>query len=157
MSMSRRRLIAWIALAAMLFGAVSPAFAAALFQGRPDILGRMLQIPVPAVHAAPQIAVIADDDGCPHETANGGGSHEPEHPGHHGNAGHESHDDSQHAAHGTFCSFCLTANAVLTLLSAASIPLPLSSGTELAGEPEFRPAEVAPSLHRARGPPTRPC
>jgi hypothetical protein len=153
MTRRRRKSIAWIALAAMLFGAVSPAFAAALFQGRPDILGRMLQMPAPAVHAAPQIAVIADDDGCPHETVNRRGGHEPEHSGHRGNAGHESHGDSQHAAHGTFCSFCLTASSVVTLLSAQLISLAPLAAREPIGVPLLWHADITPSSSGARGPP----
>ena len=49
MRQSRRRLIVWTALAAMLFGAVSPALAASLFPQRSDVIGRMLALPVPAI------------------------------------------------------------------------------------------------------------
>ena len=151
-----RKLTAWIALAAMLFGAVSPALAAALFPHRPDILGRMLAIPAAsaaAAHGAPQETAAGGDDGCPHESA-AARSEEPSHLVHHGSSGSESHDDSEHAAHGIFCSFCLTANSVVTLLSPQSAPLAIApAGTEISRAPERRPGDATPALHRARGPP----
>src|SRR5262245_14168070 len=96
---SCRRPIAWIALAAMLFGAVSPALAAALFPHRADVLGRMLSIPTPAAaatHAAPGQIAAGEEDGCPHEDVR---AEQPAHSAHHGGASHESQGDSEHAVH----------------------------------------------------------
>ena len=161
MSARARRLTAWIAFSAMLFGAVSPAIAGILFSGRADVLGRMLAIPptpVAAEHASPQEAVSGEDDGCPHESADGARPEEPSHSAHHGTSGHESHDDSEHAAHGTFCSFCLTASSVVTLLSPQPAALTVAvDGTDVYVAPERRFGQATPALHRARGPPFPSC
>ena len=154
---SSRTLSAWIALAAMLFSAVSPALAAALFPHRPDILGRMLAIPAaPATveHDAPREATAGGDDGCPHEAAGGAGHEQASHPGNHGGSGHESHDETEHAAHGTYCSLCLTASSVVTLASSqAALPAIAPAGAAIAAAPERWPGDAASALHRARGPP----
>ena len=117
MPAARRRLTAWIALAAMLFGAVSPALAGVLFAGRADVLCRMLAIPVAATAPAAQETAAADDDGCPHEASGpvAGEGHDT----HHG--GHDSQDGSEHAAHGVFCAFCLTAGSTVTLPAPTAI------------------------------------
>ena len=142
---------------AMLFGAVSPALAAALFPHRPDILGRMLAIPGAVAHAAPQAEAVAEDDGCPHESEADAAHGQSSHTAHHGSSGGESHDDTEHVAHGLFCSFCLTANSVVTLLSAEPAPLAIAvTGTDVAGAPEQQLAQATPALHRARGPPALP-
>lgn len=152
MTLRRRLATAWIALAAMLFGAISPAIAGVLFAGQADVLGRMLAIPASAQHAAPA-PDAADDDGCPHESAGGDGHHQPSNTG---NGGHSSdpHDDTRHAAHGVFCSFCLAAGATVTLptaappvLGVAAADLPSSSGHER--------ESVRPQLsgHPSRAPP----
>src|SRR5262245_38868058 len=119
MTVRHRKVTGWIAIAAMLFGAVSPALAAALFADHAEILRRMLAIPAAQAHAVPQ-AVSADDDSCPHE-APATGSAIPSHAHHDAGAG--SHETPEHAAHGIFCSFCLTAGSVVTLMSAQSISL----------------------------------
>jgi hypothetical protein len=156
MAIISRKPTAWIALAAMLFGAVSPALAAALFPHRPDILARMLAIPAAATQGVPQEAAAGEDDGCPHESA-ADAAHGQSHTAHHGSPGPESPDDSEHAAHGIFCSFCLTANSVVTLLSAAPAPLAIEfASADVAGAPEQQLAQAAPALHRARGPPALP-
>ena len=149
--MKRRKHIAWIAIAAMLFGAVSPALAAALFAGHAEILGRMLAIPAAPAPAAPQTAA-ADDDGCQHESASA--AFDEQHRHDHDAAGRGSHEGSGHAAHEIFCSFCLAASATLTLpavagtfLGAAPVFLPSSSGHEC--EPE----SPLLSSHRSRAPP----
>src|SRR5262245_24823993 len=139
---SNRRMIACVALAAMLFGALSPAFAAVLFTERPEILGRLLAVPAPAAPAAPQEAAVEDDDGCPHE--------------HHAAPAHTSHENSEHAAHGVFCSFCLNAT------SAAALPAPPAVVWTVALPPlafpaafrEQRPAAALALTRHPRDPPS---
>ena len=154
MAIISRKLTAWIALAVMLFGAVSPALAAALFPHRPDILGRMLAIPAAATRGVPQEAAAGEDDGCPHESTADVRPEESSHSAHHGGVSHESHDESQHAAHGIFCSFCLAASSTVALLSAEPAPLTIAvTSADVAGAPEQQLAQAAPALHRTRGPP----
>lgn len=139
----------------MLFSAVSPALAGALFAGRAEILGRMLAIPVATQAKAAAQATSLDDDGCPHEPAVATHEHTA-HSGHHGNAGHESHDDSEHAAHGIFCSFCLSPSSTATLAA----PLPVVGAVIAAkavfppAEHEQRPAGVLASSRHPRDPPS---
>ncbi len=138
----------------MLFGAVSPAIAAALFAGRAEILGRMLAIPAAApIAVAPQGASL-DDDGCPHEPATATHEHTA-HSGHHGNAGHGSHDDSDHAAHGIFCSFCLSSSATVTLPAPAATvwALTITTSVLLPARHEQRPVAVLTSSRHPRDPP----
>jgi hypothetical protein len=139
--LSRSRLVAWIALAAMLFSAVSPALAAALFAERPDVLRRILALP-PAAAAVFEVHLPQDD--C-HEP----GTQDREldaHSGHHGAAGGASHEGDEHAAHGVFCSFCLTPGATLSLPGAQAAAWALTAGqpvlreVERAASPAGRPA-----------------
>ena len=150
----KSRRVALALLVAMLFGAVSPAIAAALFAGRSEILGRMLAIPAAAPMAvAPQEASL-DDDGCPHEPV--AATHEKTaHSGHHGNAGHESHGDTEHAAHGIFCSFCLSPSATVTLPApAASVwVVTIATVVFLPAGHEQRPAGVLTTSRHPRDPP----
>ena len=157
MAIISRKLTAWIALAAMLFGAVSPALAAALFAHRPDILARMLAIPPAATQGVPQEAAAGEDDGCPHESAADARSEEASHSAHHAGVTHESHDESQHSAHSTFCSFCLAASSTVALLFAEPALLAIAlTSADVAGAPEQQLAQATPALHRARGPPALP-
>lgn len=104
MSRARRKIAVWIALAALLFSALSPAMASVLFSDRPDILARVLALP-----AKPAVSEHADI--CRHDAAG---------VAHRGNAEHSSEHESGHAAHGIFCSFCLAASSVVTLATAAN-------------------------------------
>ncbi len=155
MSVPRRRLTAWIALFAMLFSAVSPAIAAALFRDRADILGRMLAIPAVVEHGPPPQAVLAEHDGCPHESAADAGREQLSHSAHHGNTGHESHDGSEHAAHGTFCSFCLSPGSTVTLpaSTAAASEVTAAIDSFIPAGHEQRPAGVHASARHPRDPP----
>lgn len=140
MTLRRRQVTGWIAIGAILFGAVSPALAATLFRDRPDILARMLALPA-AETPAPAHAAATADDGCPHEPASAA-EDEASHSAHGGPSG-SAHDESKHTAHGIFCSFCLTASATLTL--------PAASAVSLAGAPD-----IVPSVHRHERDPAPP-
>jgi len=150
----KRKWIASIALAAMLFSAVSPAIAAALFSGRAEILGRMLAIPTAAPSAVAPQGTSLEDDGCPHEPV--AATHERTvHSGHHGNAGHESHDDSDHATHGIFCSFCLSPGSAVTLPApgAAAWAVTVIETVFLPEGHEQRPVGVPTTSRHPRDPP----
>lgn len=136
-----RRLTAWIALAALLFSALSPAMASALFADRPEILARLLKVP-----AGPSATM---DAGICHQGASGVASlAPPDVP--------TSGEDSGHAAHGLYCSFCLASTActslpvvglgVLFAVETVDNPLP-------AGLVQPLPASVPFSRH-PRGPPS---
>jgi hypothetical protein len=149
-ALSRRR-IACVALAAMLFSAVSPAIAAALFSGRAEMLGRMLALP-PAVAATLDARLPQDDCHQPEMAARDGDAHS----GHHGSSGGGGHDDSGHAAHGVFCSFCLAASSAITLPSAATaagVTAPERSVLPPA-EGRVRPASQLPATRHPRDPPS---
>ena len=154
MTARRRKRIACIALAAMLFGAVSPALAAALFHDRPEIMGRLLSIPLAPTHAAEQTAMAAEREACPLEFDAAAADREVSHSAHDGAAG-GSHSGSEHAAHGIFCSFCLAANSVTAV--------PTAVGTELqftvdltayaAATDDRRPGWLLPVVLHSRDPP----
>jgi hypothetical protein len=150
----RRRLIAWTALVAVLYSAVSPAIAAVLFADRPDLLGRMLRMPEAAQRAAsPQQQDHGDHERpylC-HEDAGNGDS--LAHPG--GDTGSGSHDDSGHAAHGILCSFCLTSSSVVTLpgAPASSFALTVEASATLPGGNDREPASQLPATRHTRDPP----
>jgi hypothetical protein len=124
----------------MLFGALSPALASALFAQRADILARVLGLPVPAATDAQtlirhqQHAQIAP-----------------------GNDGTTQQDDStRHAEHGLFCVFCLAPSAVAALPAAAPLCLLISRSR---GEIALPPRVIAPALapfstQRSRAPPS---
>lgn len=112
MTASSRRRVACVALAALLFSAVSPALAALLFAGHGEVLGRLLGLPavsVPAADAVPEGII------CHDETAAAASEQPAADASHHADAGHESDEGSGHAAHGTFCSFCLSPGATAAL------------------------------------------
>ena len=93
----------WLALLAVVYAALSPAFAAAALADRPAALARMLGLP-PA-------AVIAEHE----DHASGHGEHA-------GHATHESlpttpDDDAAHYAHGIYCSLCLNASSTAALIA----------------------------------------
>ena|SRR5689334_2207392 len=98
--------VARVALFAMLFSALSPALAAALFHDRPEILRHMLALPAP-------VSVEAQDDGCPHEAAQGT---------HHAPSNSDT-PSGEHAKHGIYCSFCLAAGSVVAVPVASATPL----------------------------------
>jgi hypothetical protein len=139
MNPARRKMTAWIAVAALLFSALSPAMASVLFSDRPDILARVL-----GASAAP--VATADDDGCPHDASA---------PAQHGKAGQQPDDASGHVAHGIYCSFCLAASAVVTLPGAAN-----AAATDVITVPVYipgghiRPPAASPAATRhPRDPP----
>lgn len=129
MSRARQKVTAWIAAAALLFSALSPAMASALFAGRPDIMARVMGLP--AQHAAAQPAA-EHGDGCPHEVNE---VHAAATAAHHGAAGSPADDSGEHAAHGIYCSFCLAASAQLGVLPAPPVP-----ATPFVGVAQFIPA-----------------
>jgi Protein of unknown function (DUF2946) len=145
----RQKTIAWIAAAALLFSALSPAMASVLFAERPDILARVLGV------AAQHAAVMEQGDGCPHEAqaattvAAGHGdasAHAPAQP---------ATDPADHAAHGIYCSFCLAAAATVTLPGvppavAAVVPDALAVAPAAHSQPVVA---RLPSTHRSRAPP----
>jgi hypothetical protein len=139
MNRSRLKQIAWIALAALLFSALSPAMASVLFSDRPDILARVLALP-----AAP-VASLAGDI-C-HATGAA--------PGQPSQATHSSNEDSGHTAHGIVCSFCLVAGSLVTLpvvatATASAIDIPVA--VIPAAHAQHVPAISASSRH-SRDPP----
>lgn len=150
----RSRLVAGIALFAVLFGAVSPAIAGVLFSGRADILGRLLAIPAASAKDSALDAALHGDI-C-HEAAPAAGG--DARSGQHGALGHESHDDSEHAAHGVFCSFCLTAGSTLAIDAPdGAAVLPPGPGPVLQSAREQVHSRAPFVLSRApRGPPVLP-
>jgi hypothetical protein len=154
MSFRRRQLIAWTALVAVLYSAVSPAIAAVLFADRPDVLGRMLRMPEAAQQAAfPQQQDHGDHERpylCHEDAGNGDSLAHPR-----GDTGSGSHDDSEHAAHGIFCSFCLTSSSVVTLPaadSASSVMTVKAAGFVPAGD-DRQPASLVSGTRHSRDPP----
>lgn len=130
-----RRLPAWIALVALVFAAVSPALAAALFADRPEISARILGLPAAP---APQQAADCHDEAGPAAPR----EHED----------HEEHD--HHASHGVFCSFCLVASSLLTLPSAPGLTLEPPASGSVADEPAAAPRVARRTAgYQPRGPP----
>ena len=129
-----RHLPAWIAAVALVFAAVSPALAAALFADRPQISARILGLAVAtATHDVPD----CHDEGAAAE-----------------HAGHEGRD--QHASHGVFCSFCLVASSLLALPSCAPEHVaPASAFVEADNHPASF-VTFGSIGYRARGPPLSP-
>jgi hypothetical protein len=136
-----QRRIALIALFAMLFSALSPAMAAALFADRPEILRHMLALPAPA-----PVEAVAHDDGCPHEAAPSA---------QHGQSTHDAPDGSDHAKHGIFCSLCLTASSVVTLAAATGVVwIAFAAGSDLLPVRDYQaPPPVFFNVRNPRGPP----
>jgi len=149
MTFRRRKSILWITLAAMLFGVVSPTFAAILFSCRDDVLGRMLALPAsagseqsalhfgelcsvaPAADALPESAPAESDD------APGGESR--------GQPGY---------AHGIFCSLYLPVASSLTIApSAARFVAMEPSDVRALPTGIWRAAQATPVPRRARAPP----
>jgi hypothetical protein len=149
MSRAHRKLIAWIAAAALLFSALSPAMAGVLFAQRPDILGRVLGLSVQ--HATTQPAA-QHDDGCPHEVQTAAAAL------HHGAGSPQADDTSDHAAHGIYCSFCLAAGSLVGMLHApASHVAPFSSGAVFIPAVAVQPPAANLRLTRhPRDPPSCP-
>jgi hypothetical protein len=104
---SRSRLIAWVALLATLFSAVSPAFAAALLSDQPAALAQMLGIP-----PAPQIPAEGD--------------HSAHAMHHHYGADSKANDGAPHKNHGIYCSLCLNASSTVAV---AGLPAPIVIAT----------------------------
>lgn len=149
---SRRKLTAWIALAAMLFAAVSPAIAAVLFSDQPTLLGRMLALPTAATPSASQ--AIAAAGICTQQDANAQPAEQPYPPAQHGGSAAGSHDDTRHAAHASLCAFCLNASAAATLpAAAAGVWLVALPAVFLPAEHELRPSAVLAATRHPRDPP----
>lgn len=131
-----RRLTVWIALAALLFSALSPAMASVLFADRPQILARVLALPAAApaympgeiCHTAPVGTTAANPDA---------------------DAG------TDHAAHGIYCSFCLASGSLITMPSVAAptVAFALTAPEPLPAVRVQRPYSSVPTTHHSRGPP----
>ena len=120
MTVTRKINLAAATLAFMLFSALSPVMAAALFVGDAQVLGRMLNVP-----AEPAVTVNAEHAGHQNHHASHGASHE-----HHPAAAQEG-KSSECADHGVFCSFCLSASGTTTLpLWAAPLWFHVTAGGE---------------------------
>jgi cation transporter-like permease len=126
MTRIRRKRIALIAAVALLFSALSPAIAGALFSHRADILVRVLGMP--AQHHAAAQATSGHGDVCLQSAATAT---------HHGTANAQTDDASDHAAHGTFCSFCLAASSLVSVPGA-----PTAHAMSQVGGAVFIPAGV---------------
>jgi hypothetical protein len=132
-SIIRSRITVWLTLGAMLFSAVSPAVAAALFTKEPAVLAQLLGVPparVPDAHSA-------------HEQAS-----------HHGASHSSPQHQAPHKTHGIYCSFCLNASSTLTI---SSVPLQVA-GLVLEEEaaviePPLTVTVVFHPLYRSRAPP----
>lgn len=142
-----RKPIAWMAAALLLFSALSPSMAAALFSERPDVMARVLGVPAP--HA---VAAAAPDhaDGCEHESPAAVTA------SHHGEGGVPPGDAPAHAAHGTYCSFCLAASAGVTLpgVPAAMVALVMGMADAVPLQFDHAPPQRPPSNQQARAPPS---
>jgi hypothetical protein len=119
----------------MLFSAVSPAVAAALFTKEPAVLAQLLSVP-PARSPVP-------DEYSAHEQAS-----------HHGMSHSSPQHQPPHKTHGIYCSFCLNATSTLAL---SSVPLQVA-GLVLeqeadAIEPPLTFTVVFQPLYRSRAPP----
>jgi hypothetical protein len=139
MSRFRRVWAVRIALAAMLFSALSPAMASVLFADRPHVLARLLALPVVSAGNALPGEICHTPDAVSASSASP-----------------VTTQDSEHAAHGVLCSFCLPASASVALPS-----LPAALAINLDVPSAVIPAPLAPrgpavflSTHLARGPPT---
>jgi hypothetical protein len=128
MTVNRSRFVAWLALCATLFSAVSPALAAAFVAERPAALAQMLGLP----------AAAADPDQHAH-AMHAGHQHHPMSP-----APNQPHDK-----HGIYCSFCLNASStvaiaaiapvvIVTLLAALASPPEHDDGYFSIFRPQFR-------------------
>jgi hypothetical protein len=127
---------AGIALALMLFSALSPAMAATLFAGDSQVLGKMLAVP-----AAPTVTAPA----AGHEHHSTRQSEQHQH--------HQQQDQSTEETksgdcvdHGVFCSFCLSAGSTTTVVS----PAPTLFHLIAAAGNEIFPPDVARlhSIHK---------
>lgn len=116
----------------MLFGALSPAFAALTFAGRQDVLGRLLGAPV-TLDATSFCATTPDGAGA-HATDNGTGPH---------------------AAHDVYCLFCLASASTVTLTGGSLVaPAMAHAGIMPDATERSHTPQSARALHYARGPPT---
>lgn len=144
LSFRRKIRLASATLAFMLFSALSPAMAGALFAGDAQVLGRMLQVP-----AAPAAAANGEHGEHKNHHAQHGASHE--HPAAQGNT-------TECADHGVFCSFCLSASSTTTLpLWSAPLWLHATAGGEkvIAFIPA-QPLRVHAGARHLRDPPRLP-
>ena len=137
--MARHKAIALVVLAATLFSAVSPAFAASILRGQPGALRQML--------------------GLPGEHPRGSES-EDCHAEHHGKASRdagESDEAPRHAAHGTYCSFCLNPNAVTGIAPAPVSVVLLHLAFDVAtAAPAAAHVSRFVAHYRSRAPPASP-
>jgi hypothetical protein len=133
----RRLWAVHIALAAMLFSALSPAMASVLFADRPLLMARVLALPAANTNLPGDICHTPD--------AASASLTKP-----------ASDQDSEHQAHGVLCSFCLPASAGVALPSLAAAPaikLDVPNAV-IPAAPALRWPAVLVFTHLARGPPT---
>jgi hypothetical protein len=127
MTVRRSRFIAWIALWATLFSAVSPALASAFVADRPSALAQMLGLP-----------------GETHEAsghARSGHDHRPSAP-------------APHDKHGIYCSFCLNATSVVAIAAIAALVIAALLGPAApSGERDRSYASAFRPHFRSRAPP----
>ena len=114
----------------MLFGALSPALAALTFDGRQDVLGRLLGAPV-ALDAA-SFCVTSPDDAHAHATRD---------------------DAGPHAAHDVYCLFCLASASTLALTAGPLPALAAHASVIPVPAPRWQTSHSVPGLRYARGPP----
>lgn len=140
---AKRRCAIWLTLAALLFSALSPAMASALFADRPDILARVLGVPV--ISSTNLHAEI-----CYQDTASRPSSLK--------SSGAPADEGGGHEAHGVVCSFCLTASSVVSLLAAvpvAPVIVLRDFDLHLAGVIQ-NPPVTPPATRHSRAPPRIP-
>jgi hypothetical protein len=154
MILAKRKSIAAIALAAIVFGALSPAIAAALFAGRSEILGRMLAIPAASQGAAVRQEARGEHDGSAH-VSDEHAPHGEAHGAPHANSNHNTPEDSEHAAHNIVCSLCLSSGSTIALPAPAAAAWEVTAPCHIAipAGREQPPAGVLRSTHHPRDPP----
>lgn len=133
-----KRLIAQLALGAMLFSALSPAMAGVLFSHRPDILARVLGAPT-------KPSPVTQTEIC----------HQEPQDGNQANLHHQTDKNSDHDAHGIYCSFCLASSSVVTvptMVSAPALTIILAAVFLPAGRIQPPAAQLAATRH-PRDPP----
>ena len=143
MTRKRARFVsyAWVAIAASVWSALSPAFAAAMLRDSPAALGQMLGIP----ETASQLEAT-------HDVA--------EHSAHHGHAAHDGapappeDDGSAQHSHGIYCSFCLNPSSTAAVLAVPALLALATFGPIVpALEPPSRDVAAAYPWFRSRAPP----
>jgi hypothetical protein len=129
------RRVVWLALAAMLFSAISPAIAGLALRGHAGALAQMLGIPAQSA--------MHHDVGCPHGAASE--EHQSQSSGPAG---------SHHGSHGIYCSLCLNPGSIAAIGIPACSTAVLTLAFELlATELRADPVSSFVAAYRSRGPP----